>query len=120
MAKVIVTIYNGILESVISDQEGLEVLIVEHDKYADLEDLYLVDDNKVRLSEWEADYAPQTVTVCYEKAKEAKDAPRCDHCQGPRAEDFINDESNLTGRKFCSLECAQEDSESLQEQGGVV
>ncbi len=120
MAKVIITIYNGILESVLADQDELEVLILEHDKYADFEDLYLVDGNKVRVSEWTADHDPQAVKNLYEKAKEAQAAPRCDHCQGPRAEDFINDESNLTGRKFCSLECAQEDSESLQEQGGVA
>lgn len=74
MARVVITMYNGIFEGVMADQEGIEVLILEQDKYADVEDTILVDGDRVIDHHWSAEFEPLAVQNLYENVKQAQKA----------------------------------------------
>ncbi|MDI6752803.1 MAG: hypothetical protein QME78_00225 [Thermodesulfobacteriota bacterium] len=74
MARVVITMYNGIFEGVIADQEGVEVLILEQDKYADEESTILVDGNRVIDHHWDAEYDPVAARNLCENVEQARKA----------------------------------------------
>lgn len=85
--RVIITMYNGVFEGVMADQEGVEVLILEEDKNADPEDLFLVDGDMVRVNHWQSDHEPMAVKNLFENVEVAHDYPRCKVCKGPLPDD---------------------------------
>jgi len=72
MAKVVITIYNGIVDGVLADQEGVEVLVLEQDKNADEEDTILVDGDRVIDQLWDAECDPVAVWNLYENVEQAR------------------------------------------------
>jgi hypothetical protein len=62
---------NGIFDGAIADQEGIEVLILEQDEYADVEDTIMVDGERVIDHHWSAEFEPLAVQNLYENMGEA-------------------------------------------------